>query len=139
MEKEKKKRYPSPMTIRESFIQARVINALEMNGDYVIRMRSTNKDGIPDLLVIPKDKEKRPYFIEVKANYGKVRPMQHFRAKELKKYDIETKYIIDWRKGPIEKVFTDSEIEHVINLDLDYILDKERIGRHGGPKNADIW
>ena len=101
---------------RESFIQARLIDALELKGDYVIKLMKTNKNGIPDIFVIPADPNERPYFIEVKSRNGIVRPLQHFRARELRKYNIKTLYVNDWKAGPIEQKFSDEEVEMILKL-----------------------
>ncbi len=47
----------------------------------------TNKNGIPDLLCL---KDGKGFFIEVKSEKGKVKPLQHFRHEELLKYGFET-------------------------------------------------
>jgi Holliday junction resolvase len=73
--------------ILESKIQAKIINDYESKGYYVIKLIKTNKNGIPDLLCL---KDGKGFFIEVKSEKGKVKPLQHFRHEELLKYGFET-------------------------------------------------
>ena len=49
----------------EQQIQTKKIKELEQQGYYVIKLIRTNKNGIPDLLAIPKDSD--VLFVEVKA------------------------------------------------------------------------
>ena len=65
----------------ESKIQAKLIKQLESEGCYVIKLVTTNKNGIADLLVF--DRNNVPKFIEVKQKGKKPRPLQTYRAKEL--------------------------------------------------------
>lgn len=67
----------------ESKYQAKLIKQYEGQGWYVIRLITTNKSGIPDLLCL-KDGE-TPLFIEVKGSKGRVSKLQEFRIKELQK------------------------------------------------------
>ena len=46
----------------------------------------TNKNGIPDLLAIPKDSD--VLFVEVKGKKGKVSKLQEYRIKELKDHGV---------------------------------------------------
>ena len=48
----------------EQQIQSKKIKELESQGYYVIKLMKTNKNGIPDLLVLPKNSD--AFFIEVK-------------------------------------------------------------------------
>lgn len=73
--------------ILESKIQAKIIKDYESMGYYVIKLIKTNKNGIPDLLCL---KDGKGFFIEVKSEKGKVKPLQHFRHEELLKYGFET-------------------------------------------------
>ena len=66
----------------ESKIQSKLIKNLEKEGAYVIKLISTNKNGIADLLSF--DRNNVPTFIEVKQKGKKPRPLQIYRAKELK-------------------------------------------------------
>ena len=70
----------------ESKIQSKLIKNLEKEGAYVIKLISTNKNGIADLLSF--DSNNVPTFIEVKQQGKKPRPLQIYRAKELKERGI---------------------------------------------------
>lgn len=65
----------------ESKIQTRIIKRLESEGCYVIKLILTNKNGIPDLLVL---KDGKAFFIEVKRPNEKPRPLQEYRMNELR-------------------------------------------------------
>jgi Holliday junction resolvase len=73
--------------MREQQIQAKKIKELESQGYYVIKLTNTNKNGIPDLLAIPKDSD--VLFVEVKAANGKLSKLQQFRIKELTSHGIK--------------------------------------------------
>ena len=66
----------------ESQYQRKLIKQLEADGFYVLKLISTNKAGIPDLLALKPDDVK---FIEVKGKLTKVSELQKYRIKELKK------------------------------------------------------
>lgn len=70
----------------EQKIQARRIKQLESDGYYVIKLMKTNKNGIPDLIAIPKGSD--VLFVEVKRPGNKRTPLQEFRAKELEERGI---------------------------------------------------
>ena len=72
----------------EQQIQSKRIKQLEAEGYYVIKLVKTNKNGIPDLVAIPKDSE--VLFSEVKTPKGKVSKLQEYRLKELKDYGFNT-------------------------------------------------
>ena len=72
----------------EQQIQTKKIKELEAQGYYVIKLIRTNKNGIPDLLAIPKDAD--VLFVEVKAANGRVSKLQEFRMKELNEHGIKT-------------------------------------------------
>ena len=74
-----------PMT--EQQIQTKLIKELEGKGYYVIKLVKTNKNGIPDLIAIPKNSDVE--FIEVKRKNGKVSPLQEYRIKELIKHGLK--------------------------------------------------
>jgi Holliday junction resolvase len=76
------------MITKESTIQRKIIKALTASGHYVIKLIQTNKNGIPDLLVIKPRGE--VYFIEVKSESGKLSPLQKHRIQELSNYYIKT-------------------------------------------------
>lgn len=71
----------------EQQLQAKKIKQLEAEGFYVIKLTTTNKNGIPDLIALRSD---RPaLFVEVKTPKGKVSPLQRYRIKELQKYGFD--------------------------------------------------
>ena len=71
----------------EQKIQTKLIKELEVKGYYVIKLISTNKNGIPDLIAIPKDSSVE--FYEVKKPKGKVSKLQEYRLKELRAHGIK--------------------------------------------------
>jgi len=74
--------------MKESQIQSKKIKELEEQGYYVIKLINTNKNGIPDLLAIPKNSD--VLFIEVKGPNGKLSKLQEFRIKELNQHGVKT-------------------------------------------------
>jgi hypothetical protein len=72
--------------MKESQIQSKKIKELEKAGYYVIKLITTNKPGIPDLIAIPPGSD--VLFIEVKGPTGRVSPLQEFRIKELTKHGV---------------------------------------------------
>ena len=70
--------------MKEQQVQAKKIKELEAQGYYVIKLTMTNKNGIPDLLAIPRDSD--VIFIEVKATNGKLSKLQEYRLKELQNH-----------------------------------------------------
>lgn len=70
----------------EQQIQFKKIKELEAQGYYVIKLVKTNKNGIPDLIAIPKDSD--VLFVEVKKADGKLSKLQEYRIAELKKHGI---------------------------------------------------
>ncbi len=74
--------------MKESQIQSKKIKELEAQGYYVIKLIKTNKNGIPDLIAIPKNSN--VLFIEVKGPNGKTSPLQDFRLEELENHGIKT-------------------------------------------------
>jgi Holliday junction resolvase len=70
----------------ESKIQSRIIKRLEAQGYYVIKLILTNKNGIPDLLLL---KDGKASFVEVKRPGEKPRALQEYRMKELKELGFE--------------------------------------------------
>ena len=73
--------------MKESQIQSKKIKELEAKGYYVIKLIKTNKNGIPDLLAIPRDSD--VLFIEVKGPTGKLSPLQEHRIKELTDHGVK--------------------------------------------------
>lgn len=72
--------------MKEQQIQTNKIKQLEKKGYYVIKLITTNKNGIPDLIAIPKDCN--VLFIEVKTPSGVLSKLQEFRFNELKNHGI---------------------------------------------------
>lgn len=65
----------------EQKIQSKRIKQLEADGYYVIKLVKTNKNGIPDILAIPKGA--KVIFSEIKTKKGVLSPLQEYRLKEL--------------------------------------------------------
>jgi Holliday junction resolvase len=72
----------------EQQIQNKKIKQLESEGYYVIKLINTNKNGIPDLIAIPKNAD--VLFVEVKRPNGKLSKLQEFRLKELNEHGLKT-------------------------------------------------
>ena len=72
----------------EQQIQAKRIRELEEDGYYVIKLTMTNKNGIPDLIAIPKNSD--VLFSEIKKPTGKLSVIQEFRLKQLNEHGIKT-------------------------------------------------
>jgi len=83
----------------ESKIQKKIITHLEQHGWYVIKLIKTNKNGVPDLVVI--DKNGGATFIEVKRPGGKLSELQKYRIKEMQSKGIKVivAYSIEDLKG----------------------------------------
>lgn len=71
----------------EQQIQTKLIKELEDKGYYVIKLVKTNKNGIPDLIAIPKNSDVE--FIEVKRKDGKLSKLQEYRIRELTKHGVK--------------------------------------------------
>lgn len=66
----------------EQQVQKSISSYLETNGWFVIRLKITNKSGIPDLLALKKDYP--PFFIEVKRSKGGVTSaLQNYMLRKL--------------------------------------------------------
>ena len=65
----------------EAKYQSKLIKKYEAEGYYVLKLISTNKAGIPDLLALKPDDVK---FIEVKGLKTPVSKLQEYRIRELK-------------------------------------------------------
>lgn len=72
----------------EQQIQTKKIKELEAQGYYVLKLMKTNKNGIPDLLAIPRNSD--VLFIEVKTPVGKLSKLQEFRMSELNEHGVKT-------------------------------------------------
>ena len=70
----------------EAKYQSKLIKKYEAEGYYVLKLISTNKAGIPDLLALKPDDVK---FIEVKGSKTPVRKLQEYRIRELKKLGFD--------------------------------------------------
>lgn len=68
----------------EQQLQAKKIKELEAEGYYVIKLITTNKNGIPDLIAIPPNSG--VLFIEVKKSGGRVSKLQEYRLSELQRH-----------------------------------------------------
>ena len=68
----------------EQQIQKKRIAQLESEGYYVIKLTVTNKNGIPDLIAIPRGSN--VLFSEIKKHKGKLSELQKFKIKELEEY-----------------------------------------------------
>ena len=64
----------------EATHQRKIIKNLEQQGYYVLKLISTNKTGIPDILALKPNDIK---FIEVKGTKTPVSELQKYRIKEL--------------------------------------------------------
>ena len=71
----------------EQRIQAKLIKEYEAKGYYVIKLKLTNKNGIPDLLAIPPNSDVE--FVEVKKSNGKVSKLQEYRIEELEEHGVK--------------------------------------------------
>lgn len=72
----------------EQKIQASKIKQLEAGGYYVIKLMKTNKNGIPDLIAIPRNSD--VIFCEVKTPKGIVSELQKYRIRELEEHGVKT-------------------------------------------------
>ena len=79
----------------EQQIQSKKIKELEGKGYYVIKLIKTNKNGIPDLLVLPKNSD--AFFIEVKKEGGVLSKLQEYRINELNKHGLKTQILKGWK------------------------------------------
>jgi len=79
----------------ESKVHRKLIEQLEKEGYYVIKLSVTNKNGIADILALPPGCSAE--FYEVKQKGKRPAPLQIYRANELKKYGIKT-YLYDGEK-----------------------------------------
>ena len=72
----------------EQQIQKKRIDQLTKEGYYVLKLISTNKPGVPDLVAM--HPEKGILFSEVKTPKGRLSKLQEFRLKELEEYGFRT-------------------------------------------------
>jgi hypothetical protein len=73
--------------MKEQQIQSKKIKELEAQGYYVIKLITTNKNGIPDLIAIPPNSD--VLFIEVKKPDGRLSKLQEYRLKELEAHGVK--------------------------------------------------
>lgn len=73
--------------MKEQFIQKKILNYLEDDGYYCLKLAKTNKNGIADIIAI---KPNRVFFVEVKSEKGIVSELQKHRIEELKQKGIQT-------------------------------------------------
>ena len=73
--------------MKEQQIQSKKIKELEAQGFYVIKLTTTNKNGIPDLIAIPANSD--VLFVEVKKPDGKMSKLQELRKKELEAHGVK--------------------------------------------------
>ena len=71
----------------ESKIQQEIVDGFKKTGHFVVRLRSVDPAGIPDLLII---KDGVCKFIEVKRKGCDISPLQEFRIAQLEAFGIET-------------------------------------------------
>lgn len=64
----------------ETQIQAKIIDRYEKDGYMVVKLIQTNKNGIPDLLLL---KAGIASFVEVKTETGRLSELQKYRIKQL--------------------------------------------------------
>jgi VRR-NUC domain len=74
--------------MKEQQIQTKRIKQLEAEGYYVIKLMKTNKNGIPDLIAIPRDSN--VLFSEIKTPKGRLSEIQKYRIKELEEHGLKT-------------------------------------------------
>jgi hypothetical protein len=79
----------------EQQVQSKKIKELESQGYYVIKLIKTNKNGIPDLLILPKNSD--AFFIEVKKEGGVLSKLQEYRINELNKHGLKTEILKGWK------------------------------------------
>ena len=72
----------------EQQIQYKRIKELEAEGYYVLKLIKTNKNGIPDLVALPKNC--KVLFSEIKKPTGRISKLQEYRLKELESYGFKT-------------------------------------------------
>ena len=91
--------------MREQQIQNKRIKELEAEGYYVIKLVTTNKNGIPDLIAV--HPEKGVLFSEVKTPKGRLSTLQKYRLKELEQYGFRTEvyrgHVEDGSGGPVHR------------------------------------
>ena len=87
--------------MKESSIEKRLKKEIELIGGKALKFVSPGVSGVPDRIVLLP--HGRIIFIELKAPGEELRPLQEFRAKELRALGFEAK-CIDSIEGVIEFV-----------------------------------
>jgi Holliday junction resolvase len=96
----------------ENQIQKQIIDYLEKNKWYVIKLISTTKAGIPDLCAI---RDGTTIFIEVKRKGCHPRPLQEHRMNELTEHGVLA-FVADSVVEVISKIETNTnKIKHHAN------------------------
>lgn len=72
--------------MREAKYQKILIDKMQLDGWFVVKLITTNKPGMPDLLCVKGNDVK---FIEVKAANGKLSALQEYRISELNKFGVK--------------------------------------------------
>ncbi len=72
----------------EQQIQSKRIKELEAEGYYVLKLIKTNKNGIPDVIAIPRGSD--VLFSEIKKPNSRLSILQEYRLKELNEYGFKT-------------------------------------------------
>tara|TARA_R110000824_G_scaffold170897_1_gene348362 strand:- start:735 stop:974 length:240 start_codon:yes stop_codon:yes gene_type:complete len=72
----------------EQQVQKKRIKQLEDQGYYVIKLIKTNKNGIPDLIALPKGS--KVLFSEIKTKNGNLSVLQEYRLQELESFGFTT-------------------------------------------------
>tara|TARA_Y100000310_G_scaffold288133_1_gene313520 strand:+ start:5233 stop:5472 length:240 start_codon:yes stop_codon:yes gene_type:complete len=72
----------------EQQVQKKRIKQLEDQGYYVIKLIKTNKNGIPDLIALPKGS--KVLFSEIKTKNGNLSVLQEYRLQELESFGFAT-------------------------------------------------
>ena len=72
----------------EQQVQKKRIKQLEDQGYYVIKLIKTNKNGIPDLIALPKGA--KVLLSEIKTKNGNLSVLQEYRLQELERFGFTT-------------------------------------------------
>ena len=70
----------------EQQIQSKIIKHFESKGFFVLKLIKTNKNGIPDLMVLKNGICK---FVEVKTPRGKISELQKYRIKQIREQGFD--------------------------------------------------
>lgn len=93
----------------EQQIQSKKIKELEDEGYFVIKLVSTNKNGIPDLIAIPRNSD--VLFVEVKRPGGRLSKLQQYRHKQLKSHGIKVELHYGKENTRVDRAGNDSPEE----------------------------